>query len=131
MRRVGLMLALTLAGCQTGAEYNAQQRESSERRAQQYVGATMAQFMSWTGLTPTDAIDTAEGKMFIINGPTVTVGTPAYVGPYGLSAVPAVTSSTTCRIIVNARPRRLATQLAPEDWEITSISRSGPCGSVI
>lgn len=131
MRHVGLVLALALCGCQTGAEYNAQLQESRERRAQQYVGSTMAQFMTWTGLVPSDAIPTAEGRTFVIIGPTVTIGTPAYAGPYGLSGVPAVASSTTCRIMVNTRLLRNVPNTTPEDWEITSITRSGPCDSVL
>lgn len=132
MRHVGFMLvALALCGCQTGAQYNAQLQESRERRAQQYVGSTMAQFMSWTGLMPSDAIATAEGKTFIIIGPTVTLSTPAYVGPYGLSGVPAVASSTTCRIMVDTRLRRNVPNATADDWEITSISRTGPCDSVL
>lgn len=44
------------------------QQASRERRAQQYIGAIMTQFMAWTGLVPSDAIPTAEGKTFVIVG---------------------------------------------------------------
>lgn len=131
MRRGGVLVVLALCGCQTGEQYNAQMQASRERRAQQYVGANMAQFMSWTGLVPSDAIVTAEGKTFVIIGPTVTLSTPAYVGPYGVSGVPAVASSTTCRVMVAARPRRSGQNTTPEDWEITGITRSGPCDNAI
>lgn len=132
MRHVGWMVAaLALCGCQSGAQNEAQLQASRERRAQQYVGYTMAQFMSWTGLVPSDAIATAEGKTFVIIGPTVTVGLPAYVDRYGITVAPAVASSTTCRVMVNARLRRNAPKPTPEDWEITSISRSGPCDGIL
>lgn len=132
MRHVGWMVAaLALCGCQSGAQYEAQLQASRERRAQQYVGYTMAQFMSWTGLVPSDAIATAEGKTFVIIGPTVTVGLPAYIDRYGIAVAPAVASSTTCRIMVSTRPRRKVPNATADDWEITGIARHGPCDSVL
>jgi hypothetical protein len=113
---VALVLLSSLAACQTQADYEAEIRS----RWQPYIGSTMGVFMMSSGLTPSNAFESATGRTFVVDGPAVTTVLPA---AYGL---PAIARTDSCRLMletVNATNGRTA-----DDWRIVSITQSGPCG---
>jgi hypothetical protein len=110
---------LLLAGCQTGAEYQAKVDADRAARLQTWIGRTMADFMRDTGMTPSTTYDTSAGRVFLVDGPAVTLAlAPAYGSP-------GVARSFACRIQLET----VATgQTSGADvWRIVAVSSTGPC----
>lgn len=74
----------------------------------------MADFSRDTGLVPSDMYNTADGRVFVVNGPAI-----------GVAVAPGIVVSGGCRllieaVVVNARS-------TADAWQITAITANGPC----
>lgn len=119
MRHVIFGFLALLAGCSTAAD----QREMAEdRRFRSFNGLTMAEFSAKTGLFPSDFMETASGRVFVVAGPEIIVTQPPVYG------APAVSVDATCRMQVSTVP--IGRTGTAEDWKIVSIARRGGCGNV-
>ena len=77
-QRLSSVVALSvLAGCQTGAEYQADVNASLNARLEAYNGATMAEFQARTGMLPVDAYPVSEGQVFVFRTDPVYMTLPA------------------------------------------------------
>lgn len=117
MRAAFLVLLLALVGCQTGAEYQAQQEE----HLRNVIGLTMAEFMQRTGLVPSTMFETATGRTFIVEGRSVTLVTQ---GSYG---APTVANTQTCRI--QLQTSQSGSRSGPDAWRIVDVNWTGPCSN--
>lgn len=102
---VPALLAL-LCGCQT--------TDSRVARLQPHIGRTMADFSRDTGLVPSDMYNTAEGRVFVVNGPAI-----------GVAVSPGVVVSGGCRMLIETIAT--TTRSTADAWRITSITANGPC----
>lgn len=116
--------ALCLAGCQTGEQYQAQVNASLDQRLTAYNGATMAEFMSRTGMLPTDAYPVGDSKVFVFAGPTTFLTLPA------TNVTPAVTRSTACRLMIRAVHIGGQNGGGADNWKIVGTQRTGPCNNL-
>lgn len=83
------------------------------------VGLTMAQFTAQTGLYPSDAYPTANGRVFVVLGRTTTFVVP---GAYG---APTIANTQTCRIMLETTA--VGTEGTADNWRIAGVGWSGPC----
>lgn len=114
-----LTAALSLASCQTNAEYQAAVDHGLDARLARFNGSTMSAFMAQTGLTPVGAYPVGSGRVFVIDGP------PVHVTLAATHVTPAVTRTSTCRLLVTTA--HAGGGNTADDWEIVSTQRSGPC----
>lgn len=127
MRLAVIFGALLLAGCQTAADVQA----GREAHLRSYLGMPMGKFVSQTGLVPAHSVPTSRGRTFVAYGPSVTIATPAYVGAYNITAIPAVARTQTCRVTIDAVLSGAGSSAGADAWEIDSITRDGPCDGVL
>jgi hypothetical protein len=118
---VGLFALLALTGCQTGAQYQANVEQDLSARLSQYDGATIAEFIAHTGMTPTDAYPVGGGRVFIFRGSTIVTTVPA------TNWTPAISNSAACQLLVQAVP--ISKGGTASDWKIIGTSRTGPCNT--
>jgi hypothetical protein len=100
-----LLIALALSGCVTDDRY---------ARLKPYIGRSVAEFSRDTGLVPSASYDTAQGRVFTVNGPVLAV-----------AVSPGVVAAGGCRMQIETtatNPRGTA-----DDWRIVSIDARGPC----
>lgn len=111
---LAVFVFLPLAGCQTGAEYQAKVDADRAGRLQTWIGHTMAEFMRGTGMTPSSNYDTGAGRTFVVDGPA-----------YTLAMAPGVARTFGCRIQLET----VATSNASgaDNWRIVIASSTGPC----
>lgn len=114
-----LTAALSLASCQTNAEYQAAVDHDLDARLARFNGSTMSAFMAQTGLTPVGAYPVGSGRVFVIDGP------PVHVTLAATYVTPAVTRTSACRLLVTTA--HAGGGKTADDWEIVGIQRSGPC----
>lgn len=106
MTKLALLLAaFTLTGCIT---------DDRVARLKPYIGGSMAEFSSTTGLTPSNSYDTAAGRTFIVNGPAIAVAVTPGVSVLGGCKMQIETTAT-------------STRGTADDWRIVSIDAQGPC----
>lgn len=117
-----LATLVSLAGCQTGAEYQAQVDASLDARLNGYVGMTMADFMAATSLLPSSAYPVDGGKVFVIEGQPVYMTLPA------TTVTPAITRASSCQLQVQTL--QMDTRGAADSWKIVRFSRNGPCNNL-
>jgi hypothetical protein len=123
MFRVLLLFgALVLAGCQTNAEHQAALESDLSARLERYNGASVAEFMSRTGMAPVDAYPVSEGRVFVFRTDPVYMTLPA------TSVTPAVTRSAQCQLLIRATNERKIG--IADNWFIKGTQRSGPCNSL-
>ncbi len=105
--RISLLIgfALLASGCQT---------DDRETRLRSHLDRTMADFSRDTGLVPSDKYDTANGRVFVVNGPAMPV-----------AVAPGVAVSGGCRMLIETVPT--STRGGADDWQITRITANGPC----
>ncbi|MDC7257012.1 hypothetical protein K0P19_19895 [Shinella sp. YE25] len=120
---IATICALSLAGCQTTAEYEAAASRDLDARLAAFRGATMAEFSARTGLLPSDAYLIAAGRVFVIEGPPIFATLPA------TSVTPAITRSAACRLLVSTE--QIGTPHTADDWKIVEIRHSGPCNNTL
>lgn len=107
-----LLLALTvIALVPTTTPTSADDRHA---RLKPFIGRTVADFMQSTGLTPSDAYETAQGRVFVVHGP-----------PIGVAVAPGVVVAGGCKLQIEATP--VGTRSAADAWVIRSITAHGPC----
>jgi len=94
-----------LVGCQTDDRY---------ARLKPHIGRTMADFSRDTGLAPSDSYNTAEGRVFVVNGPTLAI-----------AVAPGVVASGGCKMQIETVA--VGTQSTADNWRITAINANGPC----
>lgn len=117
-----LTAALSLASCQTNAEFQAAVDHDLDARLARFNGSTMAEFITQTGLTPTNAYPVGGGRVFVVDGRSIHVTLPA------THVTPAVTRSAACRLLVTTA--HVGNGSTADDWEIVGTQRSGPCNSI-
>lgn len=105
LRIVPILLPL-LGGCQT--------TDDRSTRLQTHVGRTMAEFSRDTGLVPSDMYNTADGRVFVVNGPA-----------FGVAVAPAVVVSGGCRLLIETAA--VSAHSTADAWQITAITANGPC----
>jgi hypothetical protein len=116
---LAVFVFLLLAGCQTGAEYRAEVDNDRAARFQTWVGRSMADFMSGTGMTPSSMYDIITGRVFVVDGPGVTLA----LAPNGFTH--GVVRTFACHIqLETASTNRIG---GADNWRITGASSSGPC----
>jgi hypothetical protein len=83
-------------------------------RLQSHIGHTMAEFSRDTSLLPSDMYNTADGRVFVVNGPAI-----------GIAVAPGVVVSGGCRLLIET----IATtaKSTADAWQITAITANGPC----
>lgn len=75
-----------------------------EAKITSYVGLTMAEFMTTTGLTPSDRYETAQGRTYVVEGPG-------------------------CKLFLETVQND---QLERADsWKISGVNAHGPCGILL
>lgn len=117
-----LTAALSLASCQTNAEYQAAVDHDLDASLARFNGSTMAEFIAQTNLMPVNAYPLGSGRVFVVDGPPVYVTLPA------THVTPAVTRSSACRLLVTTA--HAGSGSTADDWEIVGIQRSGPCNGL-
>jgi hypothetical protein len=116
---VSLFAVILLTGCQTGAEYQAKVDSDRAARLQTHVGRTMADFSRDTGMVPSSMYDISTGRVFVVDGPAVTLA----LAPNGFT--PGVARTFACRIqLETVSTNRTG---GADDWRITGVSSTGPC----
>jgi hypothetical protein len=60
---------LTLPGCQTGQQLEAERENRGETARASVIGLTMTEFMTKTGVLPTDAYSGGGGRVFVVDNP--------------------------------------------------------------
>lgn len=106
MRRfLAVVTALFLAGCVT---------DDRQARLKPHIGRTMADFSRDTGMTPSDSYNTASGRVFVVNGPAMTV-----------AVAPGVAVAGGCKMLIETTA--IGTQSTADNWRIASIDAHGPC----
>lgn len=114
-RAVLAILGVALAGCQTTADYEA-------GVARSYVGQTMADFTVRTGLVPSSIERTPTGRIFLVDGPVISVATPMAYGS-------TITNTQACRVFVETR--RVSEADNADSWQIVNLTWTGPCQTVL
>jgi hypothetical protein len=124
MRRmfVTSVVALSLAGCQTGVEYQAGIDASLNARLEAYNGRSVAEFMGRTGLLPISTYDVSEGRIFVFRTDPVYLTLPA------TNVTPAVTRSGQCQLLIRAVPTERGQ--GADQWKIMGTQRTGPCNNL-
>lgn len=117
-----LTAALSLASCQTNAEYQSAVDHDLDARLARFNGSPISAFMAQTGLTPVGAYRVGSGRVFVIDGP------PVHVTLAATHVTPAVTRTSACRLLVTAA--HAGGGNTADDWEIVGIQRSGPCNNL-
>lgn len=74
----------------------------------------MADFSRDTGLVPSDMYNTADGRVFVVNGPAI-----------GVAVAPSVVVSGGCRMLIETTAT--GTRSVADAWQITAITANGPC----
>ncbi|MDR4305676.1 hypothetical protein IHQ68_03440 [Chelatococcus sambhunathii] len=97
---VGILAAVGLTACRTTAAVE----QDFSTRLQGYKGGTIAQFISRTTVTPSDAYPTSEGKVFVVSGD--------YRAP-------------ACKMLIHARARDASG--TADSWIIERFTWVGPC----
>ncbi|WP_156041772.1 lipoprotein [Bradyrhizobium sp. URHD0069] len=110
---------LLLAGCQTGAEYQAKVESERAARLQTHVGRSMADFSRDTGMVPSSMYDVSTGRVFVVDGPAVTLA----LAPNGFT--PGVARTFACRIQLETVSMNRTGDA--HDWRITGVNSTGPC----
>lgn len=109
MRVIPILIALALHGCDA---------DDRPARLKPYIGRSVAEFSRDTGLVPSTSYDTAQGRVFVVNGPVIAVPVPS-------STSPSIVTAGGCRMQIETtatNPRGTA-----DDWRIVSIDAHGPC----
>ena len=121
-KRILIVGALALSGCQTGAEHQAAIESGISARLELYNGRSMAEFMSRTGMTPVDAYPVSEGRVFIFRTDPVYMTLPA------TNATPAITRSAQCQLLIRAvNEAKVGTA---DNWMIKGTERTGACNTL-
>jgi len=121
-RSILLLGLLTLSGCQTGAEHQAQIDAMLDGRLAQYNGRPISQFMTTTGMTPEDAYSVSDGRVFVFRTAPVYMTLPA------TNVTPAVTRSAQCQLLVRTTNESKAP--SADAWIIRGTERSGACNNL-
>lgn len=116
------MAALSLTGCQTGAEYQAGIEASLSARLEAYNGKSMAEFMGNTGMLPVGTYDVSNGRVFVFRSDPIYTTLPA------TNVTPAITSSAQCQLLIRAVP--VGVGRGADSWKIIGTQRSGPCNNL-
>lgn len=103
---VALLIPLLFVGCVTTDDRYA--------RLKPYIGQSMADFSRATGLTPSDMYNTADGRTFVVNGPTTTV-----------TVSPGVAVNGGCKMLIETTATNKSG--SADDWRIVAINATGPC----
>jgi hypothetical protein len=115
-------MALSLAGCQTNAEYQANVNASLDARLEAYNGKTIAEFIGRTGMQPESSYDVSEGRVFVFRT------SPVYMTLPATHVTPAVASSARCQLLIRAV--RTSPELIADSWKIMGTQRQGPCNNL-
>jgi len=115
-------VALALAGCQTGDEYQAGIDASLNARLEANNGKSMAEFMGRTGMLPLSTYDVSEGRVFVFRTDPVYMTLPA------THVTPAITRSAQCQLLVRAVP--VGSGQGADNWKIVGTERTGPCNNL-
>ncbi|ACI57405.1 hypothetical protein Rleg2_4143 [Rhizobium leguminosarum bv. trifolii WSM2304] len=113
---------LALAGCQSGAEHQAQIDAMLDGRLAQYNGRPISEFMAATGMTPVDAYPVSEGRVFIFKTAPVYMTLPA------TNVTPAVTRAAQCQLLV--RTTNESKSSGADAWIVRGTERSGACNNL-
>ncbi|MGY3364184.1 hypothetical protein ACVWZL_001309 [Bradyrhizobium sp. GM2.4] len=105
LRCAAILLPL-LGGCQTTVDRST--------RLQSHIGRTMADFSRDTGLVPADMYNTADGRVFVLNGPAI-----------GVAVAPRIVVSGGCRLLIETIAA--SARSTADAWQITAITANGPC----
>ena len=104
--RTAPILLLVLGGCRT--------TDDRSMRLQSHIGRTMAEFSRDTGLVPSDIYNTADGRVFVVNGPAI-----------GIAVAPGAVLFGGCRLLIETIA--MSSQSTADAWRITAITANGPC----
>lgn len=115
-------VALSLAGCQTGSDYQADIDMSLNNRLEAYNGKSMAEFMGNTGLLPVSTYDVSDGRVFVFRSDPIYMTLPA------TNSTPAITRSAQCQLLIRAVPN--GEGRGADNWKIVGTQRSGPCNNL-
>ncbi|QWW67952.1 hypothetical protein [Rhizobium sp. WYJ-E13] len=113
---------LTLSGCQTAAEHQAQIDAMLDGRLAQYNGQSISQFMTGTGMTPEDAYPVSDGRVFVFRTAPVYMTLPA------TNVTPAITRSAQCQLLVRTTNDSKAS--GADAWIVRGTQRSGACNNL-
>lgn len=113
---------LVASACHTSEQYQASAARDRDARLASFNGSSMAAFSAQTGLLPTNAYPITNGRVFVVDGPTIFVTLPA------THVTPAVTRSSVCRLLITTA--QVGKTGTADDWEILGTQRSGRCSSV-
>jgi hypothetical protein len=123
MIRLASIIALAvLAGCETTEDQRGRVNADLDARLTAYNGASIADFIARTGMTPADAYPVSDGKVFVFRTDPVYVTLPA------TTVTPAVTRSSQCRLLIRAVNRTGAA--GADQWIIKGTQRSGACNTL-
>lgn len=117
-----LTLALSLASCQTGEQYQAQVNADLNARLERYNGRSMADFQSSTGLLPINAYPVTSGRVFVFRTDPVYMTLPA------TNVTPAITRSAQCQLLIRATNNGGGE--TADNWIIQGTERTGPCNNL-
>lgn len=115
-------VALSLAGCQTNEQYQANVNASLNARLEAYNGKTIAEFIGHTGMQPESSYDVSEGRVFVFRT------SPVYMTLPATHVTPAVTTSAQCQLLIRAV--RTSPELVADSWKIMGTQRTGPCNNL-
>ncbi|MBY5831887.1 hypothetical protein HFN47_22430 [Rhizobium leguminosarum] len=117
-----LLTALALAGCQSGADHQAQIDAMLDGRLSQYNGRPISEFISATGMTPEDAYPVSDGSVFVFRT------TPVYMTLPATNVTPAVTRTAQCLLLVRTTNESKAS--GADAWIVRGTERSGACNDL-
>ena len=117
-----LVWSVLLAGCQTNEQYQARLNADLDARLSAYHGATIADFIARTGMVPSSAYATADGRVFVFQTAPVFMTLPA------TNVTPAVTRSAQCQVLVQTVPNDSSG--TADNWKVVGAQRSGACNNL-
>ncbi|TBB25186.1 hypothetical protein ELH51_27280 [Rhizobium ruizarguesonis] len=121
-KRLLLITALALSGCQSGADHQAQIDAMLDGRLSQYNGRPISEFMSATGMTPQDAYPVSDGRVFVFRTAPVYMTLPA------TNVTPAIMGTAQCQLLVRTTNEIRAS--GADAWIISGTERSGACNNL-
>ncbi|KPH09118.1 hypothetical protein CO657_19765 [Rhizobium acidisoli] len=121
-RPIFALALMALAGCQSGADHQAQIDAMLDGRLAQYSGRPISEFMSATGMTPADAYPVSDGRVFVFRT------TPVYMTLPATNVTPAVTRAAQCQLLVRTTNESKAS--GADAWTVRATQRSGACNNV-
>jgi hypothetical protein len=121
-RSIFLLGLLTLSGCQTAAEQQAQVDALLDARLEQYNGRPISQFMTATGIVPEDAYPVTGGRVFVFRT------SPVYMTLPATNVTPAITRSAQCQLLVRTTNESKAS--GADAWIIRGTERSRACNNL-